>query len=179
MKQFTPCFALILSAAFAHLAMAQPAPDSYFTKKPAEKNFILVERVMSADSIRLEDGRRIKLIGLNAPQAPKKKQVVRDSYGIIIDDTNPETTVEEQAFELAKSLLEKKRVRLEFDEENKDADGYIFAYVFLADGTFVNEEILRQGFANLKIAPPNTAYADTLRKAYQEARREKRGLQGE
>ncbi len=44
---------------------------------------------------------------------------------------------------------------------------------------FLNAEILRQGFANLSIRPPNMKFAKELREAYREARAEKRGLQGQ
>lgn len=142
-----------------------------------KKNFV-VERVLKADLLVLKDGQKIRLIGLNALRAPQRKDVKRDTYGIIIEEQNPEMTLEDQALEFAQKLLEKKHIRLEFDIESKDENFYTLAYAFLEDGTFVNAEVLRQGFANLKITPPNMKYADSLREAYQEARREKRGLQG-
>jgi len=44
--------------------------------------------------------------------------------------------------------------------------------------TFVNAEILRQGYANLSFDPRLRKYNDKLQKAYREAREEKRGLHG-
>ena len=162
-----------------NLSFAQSRLDTLLGEPKKEDEFFIVEKIISTDTLALDNQTRVKLIGLSAPNPPKEKEILRDSYGIIIENTNPETSLEEQAIDFAKSLLEKKRVRLEFDAENKDADGHLLVYVFLTDGTFANAEILRQGFANLKIIQPNTKYADTLRKAYQEARKEKRGLQGE
>lgn len=156
---------------------AQTEIDTLLGAKKTETT-VVVDRVLSADSLILDDGRRIKLIGINAPAAPKRKPIKYDQYGFIIEDTSTETTIEDRAFDFAKKLLEKKRIRLEFDAESKDRNFYNLAYVFLPDNTFVNAEIVRQGFANLEIVPPNTKYADLLRQAYQEARREKRGLQG-
>ncbi|MBF0510702.1 MAG: thermonuclease family protein, partial [Candidatus Omnitrophica bacterium] len=53
------------------------------------------------------------------------------------------------------------------------------AYVYLPEGQMANAELLRKGFVRLRIVPPNVKYADKLRQAYQEAKREKRGLEGE
>src|SRR3989338_8792495 len=133
---------------------------------------VLVEKVVSADYFILESGEKIKLIGIKAPQPPRRKEIEVDENHIIIHKENPIVTIEEKAMDFAKNLLEHKYVRLEFDNKTKDS-------IFLPDGTFVNAEIVRQVFANLNISPPNTKYSDELRKTYQEAPSEKRGLQGE
>ena len=146
---------------------------------PRNYNDVVVEKVVSADYLILESGEKIRLIGLVAPQPPKKKKVVRDEKGFIIEEKDPTTSFEEQAVEFTKTLVEGKHVRLEFDIEKKDEDFRTFSYVFLQNNAFVNAEILRQGFANLKILTPNTKYQKELKEAYQEARREKRGLQSE
>jgi len=142
---------------------------------------VRVERVLSADTIMLEGGERVSLIGLKAPEAPRRaRQERRDKYGFVIHEENPVTTIEEQAFKFAQNLLLDQDVRLEFDEVKKDAKFTTVAYVFLVNtGQFANAEILKQGYAALHIVAPNLKYADILRKAYQEARREKRGLQGQ
>ena len=165
-------------AAVSEVSFADSKIDS-FIGETTNYNSVLIDKVVRVDTIVLETGQKIKLIGLNAPELPKIKDAKVDSYGIIIEEVNPVTTIEEQALDFAKSLLEKKRVRLEFDVETKDRDFHTLAYVFLPDGTLANVEIIRQGFADLKIMPPNTKYAKELRAAYQEARREKRGLRGE
>ena len=146
----------------------------------------VIEKVFSADIVQLENKKVIRLIGLKAPKAPravqttKKEFIFRDDFGTdVAQPESPITSVEENAFNYAKSLLEGKTVRLEYDVENRDRSSRLQAYVFLKDGTFANAEILRRGFAYLNIVPPNTKYADKLRKAYQEARKELRGLQGE
>ena len=86
--------------------------------------------------------------------------------------------LEEQAVSYAQELLEGKKVKLEFDLESLDEQGRHQAYVFLPGGAMANAELLRQGFVDLKLRPPNVKYADQLRKAYQEAKREQRGFLG-
>lgn len=148
---------------------------------------VLVREVRSADRFiiinRENEKESIKLIGLSAPKAPKVKEVdvERDQYGFPVkENTGPLSTIEELSLSFVKELLENKKVRLEFDSSKKDEDNNTLAYVYLVDdNTFVNAEILRQGMADLQIRPPNTKYKTELRQAYQEARQEKRGLQGQ
>ncbi|MGB4520658.1 MAG: thermonuclease family protein [Candidatus Omnitrophota bacterium] len=52
------------------------------------------------------------------------------------------------------------------------------AYAYLKDGTFVNAEIVKQGYASLMTIQPNTKYADLFLKLYQQARENKKGLWG-
>ena len=61
-------------------------------------------------------------------------------------------------------------MRLEFDVEKQDKYKRLLAYVYLPDGTFVNAEIVKQGYASLMTYPPNIKYVDTFKKFYQEAR---------
>jgi micrococcal nuclease len=139
---------------------------------------IKVERVLSVDTILLENNEKVTLIGIKGPRPPKVQDVKRDEHGFVIPDNDPTTSLELAAFRFAKELAEGKAVRLEFDAERRNDDKVLTAYVFLPNGTMLNEEFLRQGYAELKLRMPNVKYAERLRKAYQEARKEMRGLQG-
>ncbi len=65
------------------------------------------------------------------------------------------------------------RVRVEFEGKSP---GTAPAWVFLADGTLLNEQLIRRGFARMDPAARNTRYASRLLSAEQEARSAKRGL---
>ncbi len=166
------------------IAGAQTKIASFLDLNDKKYDNVLVDQVLSADMIRVAiDGtnERIKLIGLKAPNPPKRKTIERDKNGFLIEKTpSAETPIEERAFDFAKKLLEKKAVRLEFDNELRDDEGSKLAYVFLIENDlFINAEILRQGYAFLSINPANSKYAEELRAAYREARKELRGLQSE
>ena len=164
----------------AQNAYAEIDIDALIDQSPKNEEDLLIEKVLRADLVLLKNGKKIRLIGLKAPEAPRRKNVQRDDFGNVIEPpVTPVKTIEERAFEYAKSLFDDKHVRLEYDIENKDEDFNTYAYAFLPDGTFANAEILRQGFANLKLVPPNMKYAQILREAYKEAHNEQRGLQGE
>jgi micrococcal nuclease len=68
-------------------------------------------------------------------------------------------------------------VLLERDEEARDRYGRLLAYVRRADdGLFVNEALLREGFAETLIIEPNHAYAGQLLAAQDEAQAAGAGL---
>jgi micrococcal nuclease len=43
-------------------------------------------------------------------------------------------------------MVEGQEVRLAYDQQRKDKHGRTLAYVYLADGTFLNAKIIRQGY---------------------------------
>jgi endonuclease YncB( thermonuclease family) len=149
-----------------------------FSKKQDEA---LVVKVVASDLIVLEDGRRVKLIGTESMGLPPVKIAKYDQKGHVIEEPEePTIPLEEQALTYAQDLLENKKVKLEYDVDAGDtSSGYLYAYVYLPDGRMANVELLRMGFVKLKIIPPNVKYEDKLDMAYQEAKKEKRGLEGE
>ncbi|MBI4982570.1 MAG: thermonuclease family protein [Candidatus Omnitrophica bacterium] len=91
-------------------------------------------------------------------------------------DINTIQALGKESYEFTKNLVQGKRVSLEFDVDRYDKYKRLLAYVYLKDGTFVNAEIVKQGYASLLTFPPNVKYADLFEKLYQEARENKRGL---
>ena len=146
-----------------------------FSRKQEEG---LIVKVVSTDVVVLEDGRRLRLIGIESAGEAPRREVKYDERGRIIEDEHTEAAIplEEQALSYAQELMEGKKVKIEYDVESIDLQGHRFAYVHLPDGRMANAELLRQGFVRLQIRPPNVKHADALRGAYQEAKREQRGL---
>ncbi|MCM8770577.1 MAG: thermonuclease family protein [Candidatus Omnitrophica bacterium] len=143
--------------------------------KKYDYNDILVRRVVDGDTLVLETGERVRLIGIDTPEMHESNKLYRDAQRTKQDIK----TIQElgrQSYLFTKNLVEGKRVRLEFDVEKYDKYKRLLAYVFLADGTFVNAEIVRQGYANLLTIPPNVKYSAFFLKLYQEARQNRRGL---
>lgn len=138
---------------------------------------ILVKRAIDGDTLQLENGERLRLIGIDTPEIHESDKLYNDSrrnkQGI--------QTIKElgrQALEFTKNLTEGKRVSLEFDVEKYDRYGRILAYAYLKDGTFVNAKIIEEGYASLMTFPPNIKYADLFMRLYQQARINKKGLWG-
>ncbi len=170
----------------SQLAHAETTFQVYFQDQNKYKDVVVTD-VLSTDMIKLESGEKIRLIGLNAPDNLKKRKkrfYDEDGNPIEEDDKDAEdlviTPIEDEAIKYVSKLLTGKHVRLEFDDLRKSDDYATFAYVYLLpDNLFVNTEILKLGYANLQIIPPNMKKAEELRAAYREARNERRGLQNQ
>lgn len=110
----------------------------------------LVTRVVDGDTIVIEGGDRVRYIGIDAPEMP-------DEY-LSLEAT------EENA-----RLVEGKVVRLEKDVRDRDDYGRLLRYVWV-DGTMVNAELVRLGYAWSRSYPPDTGYQDRLDRMEDEAR---------
>ena len=109
---------------------------------------------------------KVRLIGIDAPESRKTSKKDVQYYG-------------KEAKVFLTNLILGKNVRLEFDVGKKDRYGRTLAYVYLEDGTFINAELVKQGYAVIMTVPPNVKYADLFLKLQQEAREAKRGLWGD
>jgi micrococcal nuclease len=72
-------------------------------------------------------------------------------------------------------MAEGKKVRLEYDRKRRDAEGRLLAYAYLMDGTFLNAEIVRSGYARTWTASP-FRFLEQFQAYEKEARELKRGL---
>lgn len=70
------------------------------------------------------------------------------------------------------------RVWVERDQEARDRYGRHLLYVWTADGTFLNKELVRTGHATAVLYEPNDRYIQQMRRAEREAKAENRGLWG-
>jgi len=139
---------------------------------------VLVTRAVDGDTLVLENGERVRLIGIDTPEVHESKKLYRDSKRSSTD-VKTIKKLGRRAWDFTRRLTENKRVNLEFDIEKRDRYNRLLAYVYLKDGTFVNAEIVRQGYASLLTIPPNVKYADLFRKLYEEARSKNLGLWGD
>ncbi len=136
---------------------------------------ILVIRAVDGDTLVLESGERVRLIGIDTPEMHESNKLYRDAQRTK-QDVSTIQKLGRQAYEFTRNLVEGKRVSLEFDVEKYDRYKRLLAYVYLKDGTFVNAKIVEEGYASLMTYPPNVKYADLFLKLYQEARQNQRGL---
>jgi micrococcal nuclease len=126
------------------------------------KQPLFVREVLSGDTVRLKGGKILKYIGLQAPPLQSIVPLVRE-YGKNSMDYN-------------KTIVEGKTIQVAWGSQIRDDQGNLLGYVFLEDGTFVNQSILKEGHARALITPPNIKFAGVFRKSELEARRQKKGL---
>jgi micrococcal nuclease len=136
---------------------------------------ILVRRAVDGDTLVLESGERVRLIGIDTPELHISDKLYREAQR---SKTDIQTIMAlgKQAYKFTRNLVEGRRVRIEFDLEKYDKYGRLLCYIYLEDGTFVNAKIIQEGYASLLTIPPNVKYVDLFQALYQEARDNKRGL---
>jgi len=120
-----------------------------------------VTEVIDGDTIVIEGGQRVRYIGVDAPELGP-----------------PAGPLAAEAWQANRSLVEGKEVRLEKDVSETDQYGRLLRYVH-AEGTFVNAELVRQGWALSRAYPPDTKYQEYLDKMEAMARRAGRGIWAE
>jgi micrococcal nuclease len=129
----------------------------FFFRNSSSKTLVTVARVIDGDTFELANGKKVRLLGVDAPE--------RNQYFY------------DEAREKLKELVENKNVYLEADVTNSDSTGRLLRYVFVGN-TFVNLELVKQGFANVYIVSPNEKYSSQLLEAEEFARKNKLGIWG-
>jgi micrococcal nuclease len=122
--------ALALGAA-AYLKRQAGAPER--TVRPLSQQRFCV-RVIDGDTIELDGGERVRLIGVDTPET--------------VDPRRPVQYFGHEASAFTRRMAEGKDVRMEQDRDRRDQYGRTLAYVYLPDGTFLNAEIIRQGYGH-------------------------------
>jgi len=146
-----------------------------FNYSAAAEVFYQVERVVDGDTLKLANGARVRLIGVDTPEVHYSKKLLRDARKSG-QDIKAIRELGKAASDFTKGHVGRKKVRLEFDVEKKDRYGRLLAYVYLEDGTFVNAEIIREGYGQVMTIPPNIKYADHFVGLQTAARESKKGF---
>ncbi len=131
------------------------------------EEFLSVVKVVDGDTIDvMENGMkvRVRLIGINTPETVDPRRIV-ECFG-------------KEASQKTKGLLSNGIVKLVGDLSQGDTDKYDrrLAYVFTSDGTFVNLELVKQGYAYEYTYRTPYKYQTEFREAERNAREAGRGL---
>jgi micrococcal nuclease len=74
-----------------------------------------------------------------------------------------------KAKEFTRQMTKGKNIKLLTDVQERDQYGRVLAYVYV-DGVFLNQELIKQGYAMLLTYAPNVRYADLLKETQKTAR---------
>lgn len=147
--------AVLLNTA-CHTSRSNPT-ETYYT----------VIKVVDGDTFWVDDGTekgmKVRLIGVDAPESRRTGRKEAGHYG-------------QESKIFLTQLLSGKEVRLEYDVDPTDRYGRMLAYVYLKDGTFVNAELVKQGYAMVLTVPPNVKFAEEFVRHQKNARDGQRGL---
>lgn len=153
----TAALAAILLLSATALAAPQCPPDRIDEQA-------LVKQVLDGDTVDLEDGRRIRLIGLNTPE--------------IGHGGTPSAPLAIEARDRLQQLLAEhgNRIALRHDRERTDEHQRTLAHGFLAGGASITAELLDQGLGAVLVVPPNVWNATCYRQAERHALTRRQGI---
>ena len=124
-----------------------------------------VVRVIDGDTIEIENKKKIRLLGIDAPEK--------------------ETCYYEESKAYLKELLQDKQIKIEKDLTGEDRYDRLLRYVILPseepeeDDILINRLLVEEGYAMTMAIAPDNRYRDLLSSAQERAKKEGRGLWGE
>ena len=142
----------------AHIALAQPPecrPDRIDEQ-------VEIAEVYDGDTVRLTDGRHVRLIGINTPERAH-------------DDHAAEPLADEARQSLVALLKSTQRVGLRYGREKHDHYGRTLAQLFIDDQLNVQAAMVADGYAAVIAFPPNLQGQDCLWQQERLARQQRRG----
>ena len=127
----------------------------------------LVKRVIDGDTIELNDGRKVRYIGIDTPELHHPTKGVQ-CFG-------------KEAMEKNKELVEGKTIKMKRDVSETDRYKRLLRYIWVPSASsgqalFVNEFLVREGFAFQATFPPDVANTELFKQAAEEARINNKGL---
>ena len=132
---------------------------------------VKITKVIDGDTVVDDKGRHIRLLGIDTPETEKPWKNL------------PAEPFSHEATDFTKSLILGKEVLLQYDVSEKDRYGRTLAYIFVKDKNgkkiFVQEELVKKGYAYVYTIRPNLFYKDRLEKAQWNAYKKKLGIWSE
>lgn len=140
------------------IAQEETAPEEIVKIVTLEPTNYLyrVTRVIDGDTIELSSGEKVRLICIDTPERGE------DGYS--------------EATDYLESLVLNEDVELVKDVSEKDRYGRLLRYIYLEDGTFVNEMIVYKGYGKAYLYNPDTSKCPIIQKAEQHAKSNKLGI---
>ncbi|MGR8978955.1 MAG: thermonuclease family protein [Gammaproteobacteria bacterium] len=140
----------------------RPQPNAVKVDIKSGYDYYRVKKVYDGDTLVLEDGRKIRLLGVNAPEVEHKDKPA-DAGG-------------EEAKRWLAGKLQSAKIRLETDVEKFDKYGRTLAHVFTDKNEHINLQLVEKGFAAVSLFPPNLLYAERLINAGKRAESARSGI---
>ena len=126
-----------------------------------EMTWATVQRVIDGDTVVLQDGARVRYIGIDTPEM-----------------RSPAECYAAEATARNRELVEGRPVGLRKDVSETDRYGRLLRYLYLPGGEMVNAILVREGYATALRYPPDVLFADRFEALEQEARAAGRGMWG-
>ena len=158
--------ALIFSAFFYVLvletAQATSCPPQHIDET-ARVNY-----VYDGDTLQLEDGRKVRLMGIDTPEVYNRHKTLDED--IRLNGEKAKSALQQQL------ALSKQHIGLAFGPQQFDRYGRTLAHVFLPDGKNLQAWLIEQGYAIAFTTPPNDEMSSCYRQQEVLAIKHKRGI---
>lgn len=143
-------------------------PATFSATQGIEGERAYVAKVIDGDTIELTNGQTVRLIGIDTPETKDPRRPV----GCFGKEASSET----------RKLLSGKEVVLQKDVSETDKYKRLLRYIFLpleeGKALFINDYLVREGFAKVLTYPPDVKFNEQLQEAEKLAREQERGLWG-
>ncbi|AXI59345.1 nuclease [Pseudomonas kribbensis] len=157
MKKASLVGAFFVSAIWLSAAQA-------FCPKPSGLSSVAVQRVVDGDTVRLSDGRSVRLIGLNTPELGKQGR--SDEPFAVAARKRLEALVADSGG----------RVGLRLGAQEKDHYGRTLAHLYSVSGASLEAQMLAEGLGFQVAVAPNVDLVDCQQAAERSARQAGLGL---
>ncbi len=128
-----------------------------------------VEKVHDGDTVRLQDGRSVRLMGINTPELERERK----------GRVTPAQPLSSAAAERLEELLgSPPKIWLRTGVEREDRYGRVLAHGFSRQGEDVAATLLREGFGFALVVPPNLWNNNCYPMLEQQAQAQRRGVWG-
>jgi micrococcal nuclease len=170
-----------MSGKAAHLIVGAISALLLFAPLSARSETVRVtlKGVSDGDTIRViyqGKTRRVRLLGLDAPESRHVEKLYRDASRSGISSSVLLAEGLDASAHLKELLDGERAVELEFEHVRFDRFDRLLAYVYRSDGEMMNERMLLDGYARAAIYGDMTLYNDRLYEAYRIARRKHLGI---
>ena len=135
-----PSAAFVLGVIATALILWRVATARTFETLPPAGVPLRVTRAIDGDTLLLEGDFRVRLLGVNTPET-KHPEWPAEPYG-------------HEAYEYTRSLVDQRTITLEYDRERLDNYRRVLAYVYLADGSMLNQRLIESGHSPAVISFP-------------------------
>jgi micrococcal nuclease len=124
---------------------------------------IKVTKVIDGDTVELEGGERLRYIGVDTPEMNFGKELGSECYA-------------KEATKKNEELVLNKKIKFINDKNVRDKYGRLLGYVYLENGLFVNEILVKQGFAKSYPYKPDISKQNIFEEAEKVAKNSNLGL---
>jgi len=153
---------IAVALAVQYVMPSAPAPVAS-AGIPTGATEAVIEYVHDGDTLFLENGRKVRLLGVNTPEIGEDAECYGDEATALLRQLLPEGT----------------HVWVLHDIEELDQYGRSLLFIYTDDATNINLELLEQGAAEVEMYQPNLLLEDEIHDAEAAARAADLGMWGQ